>query len=82
MNGTGPYQNVSVTGFDHRVSLSRVWCWPWESTASAAVTERIPSIDGKSVTGSVPAWEGGQYTMILTRESGNWKIQDITEAAR
>ena len=82
VNGSGPYQNVSVTGFDHRIALNRVWCWPWESTASATVTERIPSIDGKSVTGSVPAWEGGQYTMILTRESGNWKIQDITEAPR
>ena len=82
VNGEGPYQNVNVTGFDHRVSLNRVWCWPWESTASATVTERIPSIDGKSVTGSVPAWEGGRYTMILTRESGNWKIQDITAATR
>ena len=77
--GTDPYQNVSVTGFDHRISLHSVWCWPWEDTATATVTERIPSIDGKAAgDGSVPAWTGGKYSMILTRESGNWKIRNIT----
>ncbi len=78
VNGSGAYQNVNVTGFDHRISLGRVWCWPWENTATATVTERIPSIDGKSVSGSVPAWPEGTYTMILTREGGNWKIRNIT----
>ena len=80
VNGNGPYQNVSVTGFDHRISLKRVWCWPWEDSATATVTERIPSIDGKSASGSVPAWPAGTYTMILTRESGNWKIRNMTAA--
>ena len=78
VNGSGPYQNVRVTGFDHRISLSRVWSWPWEDSATATVTERIPSIDGRAVSGTVPAWQGGTYTMLLTRESGNWKIRNIT----
>ena len=78
VNGEGPYQNVNVTGFDHRISLKRVWCWPWEDSATATVVERIPSIDGKATSGSVPPWPGGTYTMILTRESGNWKIRNIT----
>ena len=78
LNGSGPYQNVNVKGFDHRISLKNVWCWPWEDTATATVSERIPSIDGKSVNGSVPAWPEGTYAMILTRESGNWKIRNIT----
>lgn len=78
VNGSGPYQNVRVTGFDHRISLSRVWSWPWEDSATATVTERIPSIDGRAVSGTVPVWQGGTYTMLLTRESGNWKIRNIT----
>ena len=79
VSGTDPYQNVSVTGFDHRISLHSVWCWPWENIATATVTERIPSIDGKAAGGgSVPAWPDGKYSMILTRESGNWKIRNIT----
>ena len=78
LNGNGPYRNTSVTGFDHRISMKYVWCWPWEHTAAANVEERIPSIDGKSVTGAVPAWTNAQYTVILTRDSGNWKIQNLT----
>ena len=78
LNGTGPYQNTNVTGFDHRISLSRVWCWPWDSIATVTVTERIPAIDGKSVSGTVPAWQSGKYTMVLSKESGNWKIRTIS----
>lgn len=77
VNGSGPYQNVKVTGIDHRISLSRVWCWPWEDSATATVTERIPSIDGKAA-GGVPAWQDATYTMLLTREGGNWKIRNMT----
>jgi hypothetical protein len=78
LNDVDPYRDCTVTGFDHRISLSRVWCWPWDDTASAVVTERIPAIDGKSASGTVPEWPSGKYNIILTRENGNWKIKDIT----
>ncbi len=77
-NGNGPYQNCSITGFDHRISLSRVWSWPWENYATATVTESIPGIDGRSATGSVPAWPTTKYTITLSKESGTWKIRNIT----
>ena len=73
------YQSSSITGIDHRISLNWVWCWPWENTARATVTERIPAIDGKSSEeGGVPDWNSGKYSIILYRDSGNWKIRDIT----
>ena len=78
LNNVDPYRNCTVTGFDHRVSLQRVWCWPWDDTASAVVTERIPAIDGKAASGTVPDWPAGKYNVILTKENGNWKIKDIT----
>lgn len=78
LNGDSPYRNCTVTGIDHRISLSRVWCWPWESIATATVTERIPAIDGRSVSGTVPAWQNGKYTITLSKESGGWKIRNIT----
>lgn len=79
INGTDPYQNSTVTGIDHRISLKWVWCWPWENTARATITERIPAIDGKSAEeGGVPNWQNGKYSIILSRSSGNWKIRDIT----
>ena len=76
--GNSPYRNCTVTGLDHRVSLSRVWCWPWESIATATVVERIPAIDGRSSSGSVPAWPSGKYTITLSKENGSWKIRNMT----
>jgi len=77
-NGSGPYQSCSITGMDHRISLSSVWCWPWDDTATAVITETIPSIDGRSSSGSVPAWQNARYRVFLTQEGGQWKIKDIT----
>jgi len=79
VNNTDRYQNSTVTGFDHRIAMNWVWCWPWESTAHATITERIPAIDGKSPEeGGVPDWENAQYAVILSKQNGNWKIRDIT----
>ena len=46
--------------------------------ARATATERIPAIDGKAASGTVPDWPAGKYNVILTKENGNWKIKDIT----
>ena len=78
VNGNGPYRNCSITGFDHRISLSRVWSWPWENYATATVTESIPGIDGRSASGTVPGWPTSKYTITLSKESGTWKIRNIT----
>lgn len=78
-NNTDPYSSSSITGFDHRISLEWVWCWPWENTARATVVERIPAIDGKSSSESgVPAWPAGRYSIFLSRDNGNWKIRTIS----
>ena len=78
-NDQDPYRQSSITGFDHRISLEWVWCWPWENTARATITERIPAIDGKSsAEGGVPDWQSGRYSIILSRNGGNWKIRTIT----
>lgn len=79
LNNVDPYRDCTVTGFDHRISLSRMWCWPWEDTASAVITERIPAIDGKtSSAGGVPDWPDARYSVILAREDGHWKIKNMT----
>ena len=77
-NNEDPYQQSSVTGFDHRITMEWVWCWPWENTARATITERIPAIDGKSsAEGGVPVWQSGRYSIFLSRDGGNWKIRTI-----
>lgn len=89
LSGQSPYQNYySITGFDHRISLDSFWCWPWEDTARATVTERIPAIDGKlkasareaaaaAGQGAAPKWQTAQYTVLLSRENGQWHIRNL-----
>lgn len=79
----------SITGIDHRITLNWFWCWPWEDTARATVTERIPAIDGRlrssvrelAESNGVPAtpqWQSAQYSLILTRENGLWHVKNMT----
>lgn len=82
-----PYQlYYSITGFDHRIVLKSVWCWPWDVTATATVEERIPAIDGRlsatghewaselSLSNTPPAWTAGRYRITLIQQNGHWKI--------
>ena len=89
-NGQSPYQNYySITGFDHRINLNWVWCWPWEDTARATITERIPAIDGRLKASAreaaeslgltaTPKWQPVQYNVLLSRENGQWHIRNLT----
>ena len=88
--GTNPYARYSVTGFDHRLSMDWMWCWPWDDTARATITERIPAIDGKIISTykavtpeaqwPVPRWESARYNVVLTRENGQWHIKNMSYA--
>lgn len=88
--GTNPYARYSITGFDHRLSMEWMWCWPWDDTARATITERIPAIDGritsagKAITPEdqwgVPKWESARYNVVLSRENGQWHIKNMSYA--
>ena len=89
-NNVDPYRDCKITGFDHRISLSTVWCWPWEDTARATMRESIPRIDGKvkssmrdtvtqlGLTASPPRWQSAEYSVLLSRENGRWIIKNMT----
>ena len=92
-SGKSSYQNYyTIKGFDHRINLDSFWCWPWEDTARATITERIPAIDGKlkasardaaaaaGVTLASPKWQTTQYSVLLSRENGQWRIRNLTVA--
>ena len=91
-NGVSVYRNYySVTGIDHRIHLDSFWCWPWDDTAQATITEEIPGIDGKlnqsgrdnqqnmNLT-SQPQWQKVQYNVLLTKENNQWRIKNLTVA--
>ena len=86
LNGQSAYQNnYNITGFDHRISLDSFWCWPWDDTAQATVTERIPAIDGKIKSSARDndqvqelEWQTVRYSVLLTRENGQWHVKNLT----
>ena len=91
MDGQSPYRCYTVRGIDHRLELTWMWCWPWESTARAEFVERVPRIDGrvnrtyadtaKQLFGdsyeSPPKWQAGKYSATLVRENNQWHIKSI-----
>lgn len=86
-NGTNPYERYQITGIDHRLNMEWMWCWPWEDTARATITERVPAIDGrilskyregtKEESWTPPRWPSARYDVILLRENGVWHIREL-----
>ena len=38
IDGKSPYSYYTVRGIDHRLSMTWMWCWPWDSTARVTFT--------------------------------------------
>ena len=47
IDGRSPYSYYTIRGIDHRLEMTWMWCWPWESTARVEFIETIPRIDGR-----------------------------------
>lgn len=91
VDGKSPYSYYTIRGIDHRLEMTWMWCWPWESTARVEFTETIPRIDGrvnakhtdaaKALYGegyeNPPKWQGAKYTASLVKENNQWHIKSI-----
>jgi len=94
LRGNSPYADYNVRGIDHRLDMSFFWLWPWDSSVRLTISERVPRIDGRvkglkadeviarNGDGAVypPAWPDAKYRVLLVRESGQWKIRNLTPA--
>lgn len=91
LDGKSPYAYYTVRGIDHRLELTWMWCWPWESSARAEFIETIPRIDGRVNAKNVdaakalygesyenpPKWQGAKYSASLVKENNQWHIKSI-----
>ena len=91
-NGESPYSDYNIRGIDHRLEIGYFWLWPWDNNLRTEITERIPKIDGRvkglkadeviarrgDGAGYPPAWPDGRYRVLMVRESGQWKIRNLT----
>ena len=85
-NGSSVFGAYNITDYDYVLTVESLWAWPWDTTATCTVTERVPSITGTvlssrrgEVDEKLPAWQGGRYDLTLTRSSGKWKITGIKQ---
>lgn len=95
IDGKSPYSYYTVRGIDHRLSMTWMWCWPWENTARVEFTETIPRIDGRVNSGNVeaartlygegyespPRWQGARYSAVMVKENNQWHIRSIAVIA-
>ena len=96
IDGKSPYTYYTVRGIDHRLEMTWMWCWPWDTTARAEFTETIPRIDGRVKSSSAdaaralygdgfeypPKWQGGHYAATLVKENGQWHVRSLTLLAQ
>ncbi|MDY5730101.1 MAG: hypothetical protein SPL05_00995 [Eubacteriales bacterium] len=88
-----PYSWYKIRGIDHRLQITSLWTWPWDSSASVDFIERIPNIDGNVLSqyrqvvlssGNEnalypPKWISGKYRATLVHENGRWLIKSISK---
>lgn len=80
-DGTSAYMDYTITDFEYDLKVESLWAWPWDYTATCTVTERMPEIKGSVISGrsnevspNIPQWQGGKYSLTLTKQDGAWKI--------
>ncbi len=90
--GESAYKDYNIRGIDHRLEMSFMWVWPWDTVARVTIVERIPRIDGRvkaayadqyvAEKGSAglypPDWQSIRYNAVLVKESGKWHIRSLT----
>ena len=87
-NGSSPYVDYNITGFEHKLEVESLWAWPWDSYATCTVVERVPNITGKvlssrssEVSPEIPSWQGGRYEITLAKTGGLWKIAGMCQTS-
>lgn len=75
------YGDFTISGYDHRIKVKKIWVWPWQNKTKVRVEEIITQIEASSNNEdsedkSIPAWESGEKIIVLEK-NGKWKIEDI-----
>lgn len=92
IEGKSPYIYYTVRGIDHRLQMTWMWCWPWQTKATAEFIETVPGIDGRVRSADAeaaralygdgyevpPAWQGGKYSATLVKENNQWHIRNLS----
>lgn len=75
------YDLYNIENYDYRLDIDKIDIWPFATTATMTVTERVPNITGEGTadapSANVPAWEAGRYTVTCKKIDGRWFIEKV-----
>lgn len=75
------YAAFDITDFNQKVSSQFRIVYPWDTKVTFHVTETVEDIVGEpkdtESTEPIPAWENGEYDVVMVKEDGQWKIDQI-----
>ena len=83
-----PYNDYIISSFSYSLHIDTIWCWPWQNRVAVTATEIIRNINGDLSTEMLtkdpdqprvpPEWDNAELRIILEREDGKWKIDEVT----
>lgn len=89
MLSSSGFDDYFITGFDYSISVESIVSWPWSSTATMVLVERMDSMSGSihedkkpenapaDAEYPLPEWEGGRYRLHFSRHDDRWYIYQM-----
>lgn len=83
------YSNYTISDFNYALEVEKLSVFPWSTTASMQVVERVERITGQINKDSlpegtsdqtqfaVPEWEAGRYRVSFVRIDDRWYISEL-----
>ena len=84
---SGSYTPYKISGSSYTLSINSMWAWPWQTTATAVVEEKVilegymkveyqtPEQLASPDKIPAPAWENKKYELTIRKQNdGSWII--------
>ena len=76
------YSGYTVTNFDYRIQIEKLFVWPWSGSVRVRVTDKVVNIAGTAndesgSADSMPVWEPAQQEVTLVKVGTRWYIHKV-----
>lgn len=81
----GAYDQFTVSAFDYRLEVEKLFALPWEDTVDVRVVQKLASIAAapndqseNTLPPALPEWPTTRCSVTFVRRDGRWYIDKIT----
>ena len=83
LSDSSPWIDYNITDYDYELRMNWMWTWPWEETIDGitgrVVAESQSLVNEGVISSTPPAWQGGEYEVVLYRAEGRWRIAGLRQ---